>query len=86
LFGFISLYGVATKQPYEKTEKMYLLLSLISKAFLGGFVGYGLGKRNEAQPVEPAQSKSSILSINNLSSVKNKMSKLLQSLKTYQNE
>jgi len=85
-FGFISLYGVATKQPYEKTEKMYLLLSLISKAFLGGFVGYGLGKRNEAQPVELAQSKSSILSINNLSSVKNKMSKLLQSLKTYQNE
>lgn len=84
-FGFISLYGVATKQPYEKTEKMYLLLSLISKAFLGGFVAYGLGERNKAQPVEPAQSKSSILSINNLSGVKNKMAKLLQSLKNSQN-
>jgi len=84
-FGFISLYGVATKQPYEKTEKMYLLLSLLSKAFLGGFVAHGFGERAKAQPVQPAQSKSSILSINSLSSVKNKMSKLLQSVKKSQN-
>jgi hypothetical protein len=85
-FGFISLYGVVTKQPYEKTEKMYLLLSLLSKAFLGGFVAYGLGERNKVQtedePVEPVeQNKGSILSINNLSQVKTKMSKVLHSLK-----
>lgn len=85
-FGFISLYGVATKQPYEQTEKMYLLLSLLSKAFLGGIVAYGLGERNKVQPVEPVEpNKSSILSINNLSIVKNKMSKLLKSLKKSKN-
>jgi hypothetical protein len=84
-FGFISLYGVATKQPYEKTEKTYLLFSLLSKAFLGGIVAYGLGERNRAEPEKSAQPKTSILNINSLSSVKNKMSKMLQSLKNYQN-
>lgn len=84
-FGFISLYGVATKQPYEKTEKTYLLFSLLSKAFLGGIVAYGLGERNKAQPDEPVQSKASILTITNLSSVKNKVSKMFHSLKKYQN-
>jgi hypothetical protein len=87
-FGFISLYGVATKQPYEKTEKTYLLFSLLSKAFLGGIVAYGLGERNRVEPEksgQPFQPKTSILNINSLSSVKNKMSQMLQSLKNYQN-
>jgi len=48
-FGFVSLYGVLKKEPYEKTEKRYLLLSLISKAFLGSVVAYGLGERNKSQ-------------------------------------
>jgi hypothetical protein len=48
-FGVVSLYGVLKKEPYEKTEKRYLLLSLISKAFLGGIVAYGLGERDKVQ-------------------------------------
>jgi hypothetical protein len=46
-FGVISFQGVYKKEPYEKTEKKYLILSLLSKAFLGGFVAYGLGQRKK---------------------------------------
>lgn len=61
-FGFVSLYGVVKKEPYEKTEKRYLLLSLISKAFLGGIVAYGLGQRNKVKPIGVNQSTVSNLS------------------------
>lgn len=34
------------KSNYQRYEKAYLLLSLLSKAFLGAFIGYGLTQRN----------------------------------------
>ena len=48
VFGAISFMGVYKKQPYEKVEKNYLLLSLLSKAFLGSMVAYGLSERQKA--------------------------------------
>ena len=46
-FGLVSLYGVSTGAPYPKVERMYLLMSLLSKATLGGLVAYGLGERKK---------------------------------------
>ena len=48
VFGAISFVGVYKKQPYERVEKNYLLLSLLSKAFLGSMVAYGLTERKKA--------------------------------------
>ncbi|NBN99628.1 MAG: hypothetical protein EBV19_10390 [Flavobacteriia bacterium] len=47
-FGFVSLYGAYNKTPYETVEKIYLLLSLVSKATLGAFIAYGTGQRQAA--------------------------------------
>lgn len=47
VFGAISFVGVYKKQPYEKVEKNYLLLSLLSKAFLGSMLAYGLTERQK---------------------------------------
>ena len=48
-FGFISLWGVYSKVPYEKVEKMYLIFSLAAKATLGAFLAYGLGQRQSEE-------------------------------------
>jgi len=44
-FGFVSLYGAYSGAPYESVEKMYVMLSLVSKASLGIFVAYGSSLR-----------------------------------------
>lgn len=46
-FGLVSLYGAYSNENYETIESIYIILSLVSKATLGAFVGYGLGLRQE---------------------------------------
>jgi hypothetical protein len=42
-FGFIALYqSIYPEVQYESIEKMYIILSLLSKATLGGFLAYGI--------------------------------------------
>jgi hypothetical protein len=46
-FGFISLWGSYSGAKYEKVERLYLIFSLVAKATLGAFVGYGLAQRGQ---------------------------------------
>lgn len=46
-FGFLSLYGAYSGTSYETIEMWYIILSLVAKATLGAFVGYGLGLRQQ---------------------------------------
>jgi hypothetical protein len=48
-FGFISLYGAYSGIPYEQVEGLYLLFSLLAKATLAGFIGYGTSRRQAAE-------------------------------------
>jgi len=45
LFGFVPILGIVLKLPYPTIERIYLWLSLLSKATLGSFLAYGLGQR-----------------------------------------
>lgn len=48
-FGFISLVGAYNNMPYEKVETIYILFSLLAKATLAGFIGYGTSQRQASQ-------------------------------------
>lgn len=42
-FGFVALYqSIHPEVSYESIEKIYIILSLVSKAILGGFLAYGI--------------------------------------------
>lgn len=46
-FGLFSFYASYHNLDYELVETVYIILSFVSKATLGAFVGYGLGLRQE---------------------------------------
>jgi hypothetical protein len=48
-FGFVSLYGALQGKDsnYENLERIYIILSLIAKAMLGFFIGYGAAQRQQ---------------------------------------
>lgn len=48
-FGFISLVGAYSNMKYETVESIYLLFSLLAKATLAGFIGYGTSQRQAAE-------------------------------------
>ena len=49
-FGFVSLIGAYKHVSYEKIEKIYLILSFVSKASLASFIAYGTGQRQSIKP------------------------------------
>jgi Heliorhodopsin len=48
-FGIISLVGAYSNMRYESVEKIYILFSLLAKATLAGFIGYGTSQRQAAE-------------------------------------
>ena len=48
-FGFVGLYQIFDKNRHpERYEKMYIILSLVSKTLMGGSLGYGYFARLKA--------------------------------------